>query len=74
MQTEDERQRYNDLRGSILSPNGGKRDSIKSISDLVSRILETCCNPFDRLQDVETLQFIHMFAHAIGTTVSHSHA
>jgi len=69
-QTNDDRPTYDDLRGLVLDPIGRKREPINWIGDLVSRILEACCSIFDKSQDVETLQFIQMFANAIGTTVS----
>ncbi|KAJ4305759.1 Glutamate--tRNA ligase mitochondrial [Kalmusia sp. IMI 367209] len=56
-----------DLRLRILDPSSRKRDPIRRPEDLVSRILETCCSAFDRMQDVEMLRFFQMFEDSIGT-------
>ena len=64
------RRTHDDLRHLVLDPVDHKRDPIVETEDLVARILEACCNIFDRLQNAETLQFIQMFATAIGNTVS----
>ncbi|KAJ4351186.1 uncharacterized protein N0V89_006525 [Didymosphaeria variabile] len=56
-----------DLRLRVLDPNNRKRDPIRHPEDLVSRILETCCSVFDRMQDVEWLRFYQMFEDSVGT-------
>jgi Mg2+ and Co2+ transporter CorA len=56
-----------DLRLRVLDPNSRKRDPIHRPEDLVSRILETCCNTFDRMQDVQMLRFFQMFEDSVGT-------
>lgn len=56
-----------DLRLRVLNPNSQKRDPIRQPEDLVSRILETCCSVFDRMQDVEWLRFYQMFEDSVGT-------
>ncbi|KAL1592691.1 hypothetical protein SLS60_011107 [Paraconiothyrium brasiliense] len=56
-----------DLRLRVLDPNSRKRDPIRQPEDLVSRILETCCSVFDRMQDVEWLRFYQMFEDSVGT-------
>ena len=59
-----------DPRVLVLDAGGRKRDPIRKPQDLVSRILETCCNLFDRLQDIDTLRFFQMFEESIGKVVS----
>ena len=66
----DYRRTHDDLRQLVLDPVSRERNAIVKTEDLVSRILETCCSVFDRWQNVEPLQFLQMFAKAIGTTVS----
>lgn len=56
-----------DLRPRVLDPNSHKRDPVRQPEDLVSRILETCCNAFDRMQDVQMLRFFQMFEDSVGT-------
>lgn len=56
-----------DLRLRVLDPNSHKRDPVRQPEDLVSRILETCCNAFDRMQDVQMLRFFQMFEDSVGT-------
>lgn len=56
-----------DLRLRVLDPNDRKRDPVRDPEDLVSRILETCCSAFDRMQDVEMLRFFQMFEDSVGT-------
>lgn len=59
-----------DLRSIVLSPEQKRRDPIRNTEDLVSRILETCFNIFDRLQKTEMLRFFNIFEDSIGTVVS----
>ncbi|KAF1965932.1 hypothetical protein BU23DRAFT_334788 [Bimuria novae-zelandiae CBS 107.79] len=56
-----------DLRLRVLDPSSRKRDPIHQPEDLVSRILETCCSTFDRMQDVQMLRFFQMFEDSVGT-------
>jgi Mg2+ and Co2+ transporter CorA len=56
-----------DLRLLVLDPYHGKRDPIREPEHLISRILETCCSVFDRLQDSEVLRFFQMFEDSIGS-------
>ncbi|KAL5415711.1 hypothetical protein PMIN06_002288 [Paraphaeosphaeria minitans] len=56
-----------DLRLRVLDPTSRKRDPIRQPEDLVSRIMETCCSVFDRMQDVEWLRFYQMFEDSVGT-------
>ncbi|KAF2451964.1 hypothetical protein P171DRAFT_401831 [Karstenula rhodostoma CBS 690.94] len=56
-----------DLRLRVLDPNSRKRDPIRQPEDLVSRIIETCCSVFDRMQNVEWLRFYQMFEDSVGT-------
>lgn len=63
-------QTLDDLRLLVLDPNRRKRDPIRKPEDLISRILETCCSVFDRLQDVDMLRFFQMFEDSIGSIVS----
>lgn len=56
-----------DLRLRVLDPNSHRRDPIRQPEDLVSRILELCCSPFDRMQDVQMLRFFQMFEDSVGT-------
>lgn len=56
-----------DLRLRVLDPDSRKRDPIRQPEDLVSRIMETCCSVFDRMQDVEWLRFYQMFEDSVGT-------
>lgn len=58
-----------DLRSLVLDSTDRKRDPIERHGDLVSRILETCCGIFDRLQDVESLRFFQMFEDLISKVV-----
>ncbi|KAF1942382.1 hypothetical protein EJ02DRAFT_345695 [Clathrospora elynae] len=60
-------QTIDDLRLLVLDPNRRKRDPIRKPEDLISRILETCCSVFDRLQDAEMLRFFQMFEDSIGS-------
>jgi hypothetical protein len=46
-----------DLRAMVLDRKRNRRDLIKSTADLISRVLETCFNIFDKLQDAEMLRF-----------------
>jgi hypothetical protein len=59
-----------DLRLLVLDPSRQKRDPIRKPEDLISRIIETCCSVFDRLQDAEMLRFFQMFEDSIGSIVS----
>ncbi|KAL7776684.1 hypothetical protein CFE70_007102 [Pyrenophora teres f. teres 0-1] len=56
-----------DIRLLVLDPIGRKRDPIRRPEDLVSRIMETCCSAFDRLQDEDTLRFFQMFEDSVGS-------
>jgi len=56
-----------DLRLRVLDPNSRKRDPIRQPEGLISRILETCCSAFDRMQDADMLRFFQMFEDSIGT-------
>lgn len=58
-----------DIRLLVLDPIGRKRDPIRRPEDLVSRIMETCCSAFDRLQDADTLRFFQMFEDSVGSIV-----
>jgi hypothetical protein len=59
-----------DLRLLVLDPSRRKRDPIRKPEDLISRIIETCCSVFDRLQDAEMIRFFQMFEDSIGSIVS----
>lgn len=59
-----------DLRRLVLNLDHRKRVRIRTPEDLVSRILETCCGVFDRMQDAEMLRFFQMFEDSIGSIVS----
>jgi hypothetical protein len=59
-----------DLRLLVLDPSRRKRDPIRNAEDLTSRIIETCCSVFDRLQDAEMVRFFQMFEDSIGSIVS----
>ena len=58
-----------DIRLLVLDPIGRKRDPIRRPDDLISRIMETCCSAFDRLQDADTLRFFQMFEDSVGSVV-----
>jgi hypothetical protein len=59
-----------DLKLLVLDPSRRKRDPIRKPEDLTSRIIETCCSVFDRLQDAEMLRLFQMFEDSIGSIVS----
>lgn len=63
------RMKQDNLRVLVLDPMSRKRDVISQPQDLISRILETCCSAFDRLQDEELLRFFQMFESSIGSVV-----
>ncbi|KAF2833583.1 hypothetical protein CC86DRAFT_338978 [Ophiobolus disseminans] len=56
-----------DLQWLVLDRKDRKRYPIQGPEDLVARILETCCNIFDRLQDNVMLRFLQMFEKTIGS-------
>lgn len=63
-------QHADDMRRQVLDPVQKKRDPIRETEDLISGIMETCFNNFDRLQDTEMLRFFQMFEDSIGSVVS----
>ncbi|KAF2846288.1 hypothetical protein T440DRAFT_406141 [Plenodomus tracheiphilus IPT5] len=56
-----------DLRHLVLDPSHRKRSPISKPEDLVSRVLESCCSVFDRMQNAEMLRFFQMFDDSIGS-------
>lgn len=59
-----------DLMLNVLSRQRKQRHPIRTSLDLVSQIMATCCNIFDRRQDREMLQFLSFYESAIGSAVS----
>ncbi|KAI8934166.1 hypothetical protein NX059_008919 [Plenodomus lindquistii] len=56
-----------DLRHLVLDPSHRRRSPITKPEDLVSRVLETCCGIFDRMQNAEMLRFFQMFNDSVGS-------
>lgn len=57
------------LRHAVLLPRNKQRDPILQSRELVSRILTTCFDGFDRLQSAESVRFFNIFEDTIGAIV-----
>jgi hypothetical protein len=67
---ESTQQRWvDDLRQAVLLPRNKQREPILQPRDLVSRILTTCFDGFDKLQSSESVRFFNIFEDTIGAIV-----
>jgi hypothetical protein len=72
VRTKDSRT-VDDLQASILRVSnqaGHSRGPILSTRDLISRVINVCCKTMEKTQDLQSVEFFHMFQSTIGDAVS----